>query len=68
MPDVIIRPGKAETVQTALSEIIDWGLKAFGIPPLWKESRGEGVRVAVLDTGIAAEHPDLAAREIEATL
>lgn len=60
MPDVIIRPGKAETVQTALSEIIDWGLKAFGIPPLWQSSRGEGVRVAVLDTGIAAEHPDLA--------
>jgi subtilisin family serine protease len=43
----------------ATAETIDWGLKLLGIPPLWKESQGEGTKVCVLDTGIALEHPDL---------
>ena len=43
----------------ATAETIDWGLKLLGIPPLWKETKGEGIKVAVLDTGIALEHPDL---------
>lgn len=32
---------------------VDWGLEAYGIPSLWKQTKGEGVRVAVADTGIA---------------
>ena len=36
-----------------LSECIDWGIAAYGIPPLWASTRGVGVTVAVLDTGIA---------------
>lgn len=43
----------------ATAETIDWGLKLLGIPPLWKETQGEGIKVGVLDTGIALEHPDL---------
>lgn len=39
-------------------QIMDWGVKALKVYEIWKESRGEGVNVAVLDTGIA-KHPDL---------
>ena len=38
---------------TALSEGVDWGLSAYNVPPLWKSTRGEGVTVAVVDTGVA---------------
>jgi subtilisin len=46
-------------VTTPLSETLDWSLKFLGIPPLWQQSRGQGVRVAVLDTGCDLQHPDL---------
>ena len=52
-------PFKVDKVMLATAETIDWGLKLFGIPPLWKETQGEGTKVGVLDTGIALEHPDL---------
>jgi subtilisin family serine protease len=50
---------KVDKVMLATAETIDWGLKLLGIPPLWKETQGEGIKVGVLDTGIALEHPDL---------
>lgn len=31
---------------------IDWGLKLTGIPDIWRETKGKGIKVAVLDTGI----------------
>jgi len=34
--------------------------RLFGISELWKETEGEGVRVAILDTGCDLAHPDLA--------
>lgn len=40
-------------------EVIDWGLKQTGIPDLWLQTSGAGVKVAVLDTGVAPYHPDL---------
>jgi subtilisin family serine protease len=36
-------------------EEVDWGLKLYGIPALWRETQGEGCRIAVLDSG-AAQH------------
>lgn len=39
------------------SGIIDWHLSGYGIPSLWAKSQGEGVRVAVLDTGVCQGHP-----------
>jgi subtilisin family serine protease len=43
----------------AAGERMDWGLTLFGIPELWQRTMGQGVRVAVLDTGIDENHPDL---------
>jgi serine protease len=36
-----------------------WGLQLIGAPEAWESSRGEGVIVAVLDSGVAMDHPDL---------
>jgi subtilisin family serine protease len=50
---------KVEKVFTVYSETIDWGLKMLSIPSLWRKSKGENIRVAILDTGIELRHPDL---------
>lgn len=36
-----------------------WGITAFNLPEAWKFTQGEGVTIAVLDTGSDLEHPDL---------
>jgi subtilisin len=43
-----------------LGQVVPWGLTYLGIPALQKKTRGAGIRVAVLDTGIDASHEDFA--------
>lgn len=36
-----------------------WNITAFDLPKAWDLTKGEGVKVAVLDTGCDLDHPDL---------
>lgn len=42
-----------------VAERVDWGLELLGVPEAWKSSRGAGIKVAVLDSGVDFRHPDL---------
>lgn len=48
-----------EKEAVALLESINWAGAIFGIPRIWQQTQGEGIRVAVLDTGVDTDHPDL---------
>ena len=40
----------------AKSDGVDWGVSSYGIPALWKKWQGEGVTVAVVDSGVAPHY------------
>lgn len=48
-----------EVQSTAPGQVIDWGVSLVQAPQLWQVTKGEGVKVLVLDTGIDPRHPDL---------
>lgn len=38
---------------------VEWWSSTYGVPDVWKVTKGGGVTVAVLDTGADTDHPDL---------
>ncbi|MFD9729702.1 type VII secretion-associated serine protease mycosin [Streptomyces sp. NPDC059072] len=55
-------PAAADTIRDR-----EWGLLALRAEEAWGTTRGDGVTVAVLDTGVDDSHPDLAGQVREGT-
>lgn len=52
------RRASADTVEDPYRSQ-QWYLDHTGVPDAWEASRGEGVTIAVLDSGVDLSHPDL---------
>lgn len=48
-------------------QLLNWGLASIMAPYVWTLTKGEGVKVAILDTGVDFNHPDLKPNIIEYT-
>lgn len=57
-PSIIIDGSKFK------EEKVGWGLELLNIPHYWEKSKGKGVKVAVLDSGVA-EHSNLKGAVVE---
>jgi serine protease AprX len=61
----LLKPKEVDYETLGKQEVKDrvtWGLKYLGIPSLWAKTKGKGVKVAVLDTGVYGDHAALAGR------
>lgn len=54
----LLPPYKVTAQVKILSEVLDYNLQMMNIPEMWKTTRGEGVKLVILDTGLP-KHVDL---------
>jgi subtilisin family serine protease len=62
---VLPRPTAGVEAAVPMASRATWGLSAIGVAPSFSGPTGRGVKVAVLDTGIDLNHPDLGHKVIE---
>jgi len=55
-------PAQADSIRSG-----EYWLDGYGVTKAWKESRGAGVKVAIIDSGIDTAHPDLKGSVVEGT-
>ena len=72
-PVQLLKPTKVEYKSATYGERRrsgTWGLTRLRIPQLWDraKTKGDGIRVAVLDTGVYADHPALSGKVNEFVL
>jgi len=56
MDEVLAPPGSVQPPQT-----LPWGVDRIDAEKVWRKNQGEGINVAVIDTGVDLDHPDLVA-------
>ncbi|MEQ9425332.1 MAG: S8 family peptidase [Cyclobacteriaceae bacterium] len=42
-----------------LTQDVDWSLRNLRVPLLWSVTGGDGINVAILDSGVKLDHPDI---------
>jgi hypothetical protein len=59
-PASVEDPGSSRTQQTQ-ERAVSYGLEMMHVPEVWErfDTRGEGARIAIIDTGVDPSHPDL---------
>ena len=54
-----LKPPRGGGGSTQPAEVLEWGVNRIDADLAWVGSRGLGVNVAIIDTGIDKDHPDL---------
>jgi len=57
-PIRVVEPLRVKYVVARMSEVLGANHKLMGVDKIWKRTKGAGVKIAVLDTGVP-NHPDL---------
>lgn len=55
-------PASADQPQTQSVYDAQWPLRGANVQRVWTTTKGQGIRVAVIDSGVDASHPDLVGR------
>jgi len=50
-----------DSIVHAVGEVTPWGVDRIDADLVWSNNKGNGVKIAIIDTGIDKDHPDLQA-------